>query len=86
MGLTESQDGGTMESQPNRNQEDTMAATIRKQGSADYGYWVIQCEAPECRDLNGRPWQLLHSRRTVEGRRLANRDRDNHNASRHPAT
>lgn len=60
-----------------------MSATITKKGSSDYGYWIVQCDAPECRDINGRPWQHMHSRRTVEGHTLAVRDQGEHNRARH---
>jgi hypothetical protein len=60
-----------------------MRATIRKHGSADYGYWIIQCDARECQDINGRPWQQAHSRRTVEGHTIAERNMGDHNRARH---
>lgn len=58
-------------------------ASLRKIGGSDTGYTVAQCDAPECRDINGRPWQHMFSRRTVEGARLAQRDMDEHNNHRH---
>lgn len=61
-----------------------MKATIRKQGGPDSGYWIIECKAPKCQDLNGRPWQQSHSRRTVEGHAIAIRNMDEHNRHRHP--
>ena len=60
-----------------------MSATIRKHGSPDYGYWIIQCDDPKCRDINGRPWQQAHSRRTVEGYHIAERNMRDHNGARH---
>lgn len=61
-----------------------MAATIRKHGSPDYGYWIIECKDPKCLDLNGRSWQQAHSRRTVEGHTIAVRNMEEHNRARHP--
>jgi hypothetical protein len=60
-----------------------MKAIVRKSGSPDYGYVIAECHAPECRDLNGRPWQLMHSRRLAEGTRLAERDAADHNRVHH---
>jgi hypothetical protein len=58
-----------------------MAASIRRTGSSDYGHVGVVCD--ECTDASGRPWQIWYSRRTTEGRRLAERDRDGHNRARH---
>lgn len=58
-------------------------ATLRKKGSADYGYIIAQCDSPDCRDINGRPWQHAFSRRTVEGYTPAERDMNEHNNTRH---
>lgn len=46
-------------------------------GDRDYDYWQATCDA--C------PWQALamHSNRTIEGRRLAERDANEHNAEYH---
>lgn len=53
-------------------------ATVRKIGSSDYGHVSASCSACD--------WQgVWHSRRTVEGKRLAERDRDDHNNARHTA-
>lgn len=60
-----------------------MTAEITKKGSPDYGYWRVECDAEGCRDLNGWPWQVFYSCRTVEGHMLAVRDRDAHNRARH---
>ncbi len=51
-------------------------ATIHKIGSGDYGHVSASCTS--C------GWQgVWHSRRTVEGARLAERDRAEHNAAQH---
>lgn len=60
-----------------------MAAKIVKRGTSDYGYVSAQCDADECRDINGRLWIHSYSRRTVEGFRLAERDMADHNKVRH---
>ena len=53
-----------------------MNATIRKHGGSDSGHVSAACT--DC------AWHgVWHSRRTVEGRRLAERDRDEHNRARH---
>lgn len=62
-----------------------MTAQIVKTGSSDYGYVSARCGAEECRDVNGRPWSHMYSRRTVEGYRLAERDAADHNRVRHAA-
>ena len=59
-------------------------ASVRKIGSPDYGHHVVECQNPICQDINGRAWQQLYSRRTVEGRALAARAMQEHNAARHP--
>lgn len=61
----------------------TEIAKITRHGSPDYGHWKLQCDNPACRDLNGRPWCQIYSRRLVEFHALAVRDRDAHNKSRH---
>lgn len=60
-----------------------MAAQITKTGGPDSGHVTARCDAPECRDINGRPWAQMYSRRTVEGYRLAERDAADHNKARH---
>jgi hypothetical protein len=59
-----------------------MPAKTKKTGSPDTGYHVVTCD--ECRDGAGRPWTIMHSRRTVEGARLAARDVAGHNKVHHP--
>ncbi|MFS0832020.1 hypothetical protein ABC337_15320 [Arthrobacter sp. 1P04PC] len=60
-------------------------ATLRTVGSSDSGHTIAQCDAADCRDINGRPWQQMYSRRTIEGARLAARDMNDHNRTRHSA-
>lgn len=62
-----------------------MPATIKKNGGPDTGHVGAICEDEGCRDINGRPWQVWHSRRTVEGATLAKRDAEDHNRARHAA-
>ena len=59
-------------------------ASLRKTGGSDTGYVIAQCDAPECKDINGVSWQHAFSRRTVEGYTLAERDMNEHNRHRHP--
>lgn len=61
------------------------AATVKKIGGPDTGHVGAICDAPDCRDINGRPWQVWYSRRTVEGYSLAERDAAAHNRVRHGA-
>jgi hypothetical protein len=62
-----------------------MSAHVRKAGSEDYGHYHVECNDPECRDRAGFFWQQSYSRRAVEGLRLAERARDEHNKARHSA-
>lgn len=58
-----------------------MPAKTKKIGGSDSGYHVVKCD--ECRDGAGRPWFIMHSRRTAEGARLAARDEAGHNNVHH---
>jgi len=59
-------------------------AVVKRIGGPDTGHIGAVCA--ECATA-GRPYPVVwHSRRTVEGRRLAERDRDDHNRARHGAT
>jgi hypothetical protein len=61
-----------------------MTATITPLGSTKHGHWKVQCD--QCPGIIGRPWQQLYPRRTIEGRVLAERARDEHNTTSHPET
>lgn len=61
-----------------------MTAYLRRLGRGNSGHILAQCDDDACRDINGRPWRVMHPCRLVEGYDLAKRDRDDHNRSHHP--
>lgn len=67
--------------EPNSSTTDAKATLHRVRG-----HLVARCHAPECRDINGRPWQRYYSKYLgVEGQDIAVRDVTEHNRFSHAA-